>query len=391
MKKSLYLTAALLMAGTSMLTSCREDLEDVDNQVYVEGFTAVNTLYLDGTFDSATRDLSCRLANPADGKYEIVYGVEPELVTVYNSVYGAEATLLPADFYEITKPIATVEAGKVLSSKAEVTFKQLDLLPMGPTYVLPVSVVSSPVEVLREYRTVYYVLREASLINVVGNTTGTCLTFKNEGQCPMLGGLSQMTFECLIYPDNFNKQISTLMGVEGNDLLLRIGDAGVPSNQLQVANPNVSDAAWQFETRKWSFLTMTWDGSNGNVTVYINGVKKGNTQTGGKRGTVNWNRASADRACYIGYSYDTNRDFQGYMSQVRVWNRILTAEEINAKNHFYTVDTEAEGLVFYAKFDEGAGNTVHDYANSYDMQVPETYPGKTQKPGDLKWVPVTLP
>ena len=50
---------------------------------------------------------------------------------------------------------------------------------------------------------------------------------------------------------------------------------------------------------------------------------------------------------YLGRSYANNRDFCGLMSEVRVWNRALSAAEINAENHFYTVDPNSEGLVAY--------------------------------------------
>lgn len=380
---------ALMMAGTSMLTSCREDMEDVDNKVYVENFSPVKTFFLDGTNNAPSSTMSCRLASPLTYDAELVYGVQPDMVEVYNVVYDADASLLPPEFYELTEPVVTIKAGSVNSTKATIEFKQLNLLP-GGTFVLPVSILDTPVQVLAEYRTVYFVFREASLINVVGNLTGTCLVFNNEGQTPQLGGLTQMTFECLIYPDNFNNQLSTLMGIEGS-FLFRIGDAGMPSNQLNIGGPGLTSSAWQFDTKKWTFLTATYDGTTGTMTVYFNGVQKGDPVRG-RSTTVNWNVASSNgRGCYIGYAYDINRDFQGNISQVRVWNRILTVDEINAKNHFYTVDTEAEGLVFYAKFDEGEGNTVHDYANGYDMVVPETYPDKTEVPGDLHWAPVSLP
>ena len=44
------------------------------------------------------------------------------------------------------------------------------------------------------------------------------------------------------------------------------------------------------------------------------------------------------RCFWIGYSYNKDRFFDGVISEVRIWNRALTAEEIQATNHFYTVD-----------------------------------------------------
>ena len=120
--------------------------------------------------------------------------------------------------------------------------------------------------------------------------------------------------------------------------------------------------------------------------MYVNGVKKGSTQVSAYRGTVDWNTASGDitdgpRGFYIGYSYDANRWFDGMMSEVRIWNRVLTADEIRAPYHFYSVDPQSEGLVAYWKFDNGAGSLITDYANGYDLICNK----------DPKWVNVTLP
>lgn len=33
------------------------------------------------------------------------------------------------------------------------------------------------------------------------------------------------------------------------------------------------------------------------------------------------------------------------MAEVRIWNRALSADEINAKGHFYSVDDTSNGLL----------------------------------------------
>lgn len=382
----------MLFASAGVLTSCQDDYENVsdDNKIWNQNLDRVSLTLLDGKADVVTKSLNVALAQPVAYDFDVTYGVTPEKLEEYNAIYGGEAVILPEEFYSFEQPVASVEAGGVRSSDATIKFSGILELDDSKVYVLPVSIVSSPIPALPSRNTTFFVFRGAALINTVGNMTGTCLRFVNEGQTPMLGGMSQMTFECLIRPDALTKQISTLIGIEGR-WLIRIGDAGVPSNQIQVAaSPNVTDPAWQLEANKWTFVTLTYDGATGAVDVYFNGVKKGSTQTTG-RGSVNWNVASNDRACYIGYSYDTDRDFQGDMSEVRVWNRVLTPADLAQRNHFYRVDSDAEGLVLYLKFDEGAGNYIHDYANGYDMYVPATYPGKASQPGDITWNAVTLP
>ena len=177
------------------------------------------------------------------------------------------------------------------------------------------------------------------------------------------------------------------MGIEGQ-VLLRFGDAGVEPNQLQFATSsgNVTDPAWTIPTNTWSAVALTFDSATGEVKFFLNGIQRGSTQVSNYRSTVEWNTASGDitdgpRGFYIGYSYDGNRWFDGMMSEVRIWNRILTTDEMRAPYHAYIVEPDSPGLAAYWKFDNGAGDLITDYANGYNLvcsPAPE-------------WVSVTLP
>ena len=387
MKKSILFAAALLA-----LCSCGEDYENVadNNILYDQTKDRVNLNLLDGKADSFTRSLSLSVAQPCAEEVTATYAVDPSALEAYKATYGGDPILLPSENYSIDNPVAVIAPEAMNSSSVNINFTGINSLNDELVYVLPVSIVSSSVPVLQWQKTTFFVFRGAALINWAAGTTNTCLTFVNEGQCPLLSGLQKMTVEFLINPEKFDNQLSTIIGIEGT-FLIRIGDAGGPSNLIQLAaSPNVTSPDWQLEIGKWTFVTLTYDGSNGDVEVFFNGVSKGKVSSSNRR-TVNWNVASEDRACYVGYAYDTDRDFEGQWAQLRIWNRILSADELMERNHFYRVDDDAEGLVLYLKFDEGAGNLVHDYANGYDMQVPATYPGKSSKPDDLGWFPVSLP
>ena len=77
-------------------------------------------------------------------------------------------------------------------------------------------------------------------------------------------------------------------------------------------------------------------------------------------GPVNWGIPHSDesdgkpRCFWIGYSYNNERFLDADISEVRIWNRVLTQDEINAENHFYAVSEDAQNLVAYWKFDDGA-------------------------------------
>ena len=140
----------------------------------------------------------------------------------------------------------------------------------------------------------------------------------------------------------------------------------------------------KLDAGRWYHVAVTFE--SGSVKVYLDGVEKcsGNVGTS----SVNFGVKHSDesdgkpRCFWIGYSYASDRYFDGQISEVRIWNKALTPEEINAPDHFYQVAAASDGLVAYWKFDEGAGKTIKDqtsYGN--DLTVEK----------ELKWVNVSLP
>ncbi|WP_304961578.1 DUF1735 and LamG domain-containing protein [uncultured Duncaniella sp.] len=375
MKMTKYMSIVAL-ASSMVFTACQDDMEKFDNKVFDDAATPVSTLLMENKNNNTTRTLRVALAQPAPQEMVISYRVNPGLVETYNMIYGEKAVMLPSENYSMDKPEVVIPADGVTSSDLVVEFKDIMSLDRDVVYVLPVEIANSPIEVLESKRVSYFVVRGAALINVVANMNLNYAKLNNVSASG-LSSFDQITVEALLFPDEFGKLISTIMGVEGK-ALLRIGDAGVPDNQLQFANSkkNITDPAWQFETKKWTFMTFTYDKNSGEIKVYFNGVQKGDTYT--MPGiSIDWNKSDF----YIGWSWEDGRTFNGNMSECRIWNRVLTQDEIMEPNHFYTVDPESEGLVAYWKMDEGNGMVFHDSANGYDL-VCNSAP---------TWVPVELP
>lgn len=225
----------------------------------------------------------------------------------------------------------------------------------------------------------------------------------------------QFTLETLFNPSDFNRSsggIFTVMGVEGK-FLLRFGDIGNPVDHLQLAldggNYNLDP---KFEPNTWYHLAVTYDA--GKIIVYVNGKPatcQGASSFQDKNGRTSVNifpgwsyEPSGSRTFWYGYSYNKDRDFRGLMTEMRAWNRCLTAEEINAPNHFYTVDEKADGLLTYWKFTEGQGTTIANKATGKDAIAGNPLHGETNiqeirqgyntiNKGDdgIKWVEVSLP
>lgn len=369
---SLLATSCLL----AVCTSC-EDMENYDNKAFTSS-AKVGTILLKGTNETEDMVIQTAIAKPEQQDIKVTYKADSTLVDMYNLTYGENAILVPKQFYSIADNVSTIAAGTVKGNDIKVHFKDLSGLNRDSVYVLPVTVADANIDFLKSTRTTYFVIKGAALINTVGNITENYLSLQTPGTST-LKGMSQLTVEALVRIEKFDKLISTIMGIEGG-FLIRIGDAGVPDNQIQVASSsgNVTDPNWQLTTNEWIHMAITYDSSNGAVEVYLNGIKKGATQTTGYRSPVNWATTSFN----IGKSYDNNRWLEADISECRIWNRVLSADEIKAKDHYYVVAPNSEGLVAYWKFDEGSGQLINDHTGNGNTIVANS---------TITWKSVSLP
>lgn len=358
-----------------LVGGCQND-GSFDNKLYIKSDTKVGEILFTGAEADQERVLQSELAMPAEQDIRIMYKADISLVNTYNEAYYETAELLPAENYEWIEPEALIHVGTVLSTEARILFKGFSSLNREKVYVLPVTIADTNIDVLKSARTYYYVVRGASLINVVGDIDENYLSvnWTNPAVC---NNLSQVTMEALIRVRNFDKMISTVMGIEGS-FLIRIGDANFPSNQIQIAtnrgNFPGSDVNKGLPLNEWVHVAFTYNTSDGEAIIYVNGRKQ-------SEGTLTVPSVNlGNSGFYIGRSYDDNRWLAGEISECRIWNVVRTPQEI-ADNPYY-VDPESEGLVAYWKFDEGAGNTVMDHSGNGNNAVSNN---------PLKWTPVKLP
>ena len=348
-------TIKRILAAGLLLTvlSCQPSFETFSSKVYIDAGQKTTKILLDGTLSEVTKTIQSAIPQPEAEPVTVSYSVDESQVGFYNLAFYGDAQMLPRDNWSFDTMSATIQVGSVKSSEANVTFSGLDKLDNEITYVLPVSITSSSVEILTSARTMNYFK----------------LNLTNPG---VLNGITTLTAEVLLKPDDFKTDeagISSVFGIEGQ-FLIRIGDAGIPNTQVQLAtnNGNVTDAAWSLAIGKWQHLAFTFDSATGAADIYIDGVHKGSTQTSNYRNPVNWGVEDF----HIGKSYNNNRWFDGDFAEIRIWNRILSSEEINAKNHFYLVDPESEGLVGYWKANEGVGAVWTDKTGNNDAKAANT-------------------
>lgn len=379
-----------ILAGFSMFfASCEntdENEQHYDNKVFISGSSFTQETFFKSGDTSVKYNLTVAIAKPEEHDIKVTMEPAPELLPTYQSAYYDEAAiLLPAEHYSMPESVTTIKSGSMISPELPIEFINTGELDLNTTYVLPVTIKSvEGIGVLQSAKNYYYVFRGASLINVVCNISKN-RAYPDWKDGTIFNNLTQNTMEIFFKATSFPNQLNTLMGIEGN-YLLRLGDAGVPSNQLQIATSkgNLTNTDLQFESNQWYHLTVTFD--KGNIKAYINGIEKlsdkvslNSISLGAKHSDESGGKP---RCFWIGYSYDKNRFFDGAVSEVRIWNRALTAEEIQATNHFYTVEPDSEGLIAYWKFNDGTGKTAKDYSvNENDLTIDV----------EPQWEPVSLP
>ena len=404
------------MSGIAALTACQTGEEHTfENKVFIseDSFARQLRVQLDDGVTQMTYDLTVGMASPKSNDVEVRFRTAPELLTAYrNAYYDTEAQLLPEANYDFGALSAVIRSGSVTSDPLTLSFIDLDKLGYETDYVIPVTISeASGVGILESARTLYLVVSEASLINVVADINDNLAWVDWTNRTP-LQDMEQFTMEVLINANSFtNEEISTVMGIEDN-FLIRTGDKLHSKNQLNIAygkdvgeEQNARGSLFVekplLKTGQWYHIAVTFD--RGYIKVYVDGelvaqkeafveggdvLKSVDFTTGESIG--NTGRPNEDggrpRAFWFGYSYSTDkptaRDFDGMIAEARIWNRVLTPDDINAENHFYKVSPDSEGLVAYWKFCDAKGSVIADYSDyGNDLQTDHT----------PTWVEVELP
>ena len=396
MKQHIFLFALTAFVATAFVGCKNEDPSEhhFDNKLYISAAAFTDEMLIKNAVSGYSRDITVGIPTPESSDIDVEIGAAPDLLDRYRmAYYDTDAELLGVEFYRIENSQTRIPAGSVTSIPVTVKFLDTNLLDREKRYVLPVTILSSDgMEILESARTLYFLFKGSALINVVADLNDQAYASPSwSGNADVANGLKQFTLEALINANKLDKMISTVMGIEDH-FLIRLGDAGVPANQIQVATKrgNRTNANLQLEPKRWYHLAVTFD--NGAIKVYLDGVEKlsgsvsmNSVDLGVKHNVGDENEDGVgERFFWVGYSYDSKRCFDGKMSEVRIWNRALTVEEINAPDHFYSVDADAEGLVSYWKFDEddrASGSIADHTVNGNDMYVVNT----------IKWHDVTLP
>lgn len=418
MKRSIITLFVLLGA----LTACeRYDADDhkFGNVVYlnVSQTSPVQLATFSNNRPTYDCTLQAALTYPAAQDVRVSLAVDPSLVAAYNARYGTAWPMLDEKYYTLSAPETTIAAGRTVSDVVTLQLRglmgegeeQTGALPLDETFLVPVRISGASMDVLRGSDVAYYVVKRSSAITVAAQLgEGNWINFptldKYGANSSAWNGLTAMTYEALIYIDEFATQdetstpvsISTIMGVE-QYLLLRIGDTNFERQQLQFDGSGSGsqfgkfpgrDATKNLEAGRWYHVACTYDQATQTVCIYVDGRIQSEESGVGIATQSEDNRINlAMRALYdyylnnptednekkyggfvdayqffIGRSYNEYRPLNGKIAEARVWSVARTPEQI--WENMYNIENPADDptLLGYWKFNEGAGNTVRDYS-----------------------------
>lgn len=409
-------TGIFIFAAALALVGCSKQNGSFENKMFIkaDSYRSEVRVATDEGVKTLKRNLSVAIAQPLENDIDVKVVKSPELLETYRKAwYEPTAELLPDENCNLEGLSTVLRGGDVASKDIELTFSGLDKLDYSKVYVLPVTIVSDGVAVLERAKTMYYVVKEASLVNYVADlkSNRSWPVWDNWDQ---VKNLETFTMETLINCHAFNNEskILTVMGVEDH-FLVRIGDVTIPANQIQIAcaykdveggstlRADLTDPSLQLKVDRWYHLAVTFN--KGYIQVYLDGrlraekdltnigtVVRDGVQIPIEFKAVDFSAPHSDesdgkpRCFWIGYSYDSKRCLDGMIAEARLWNKVLSAEEINAPNHFYKLypsDINAS-LLAYWKFDDAAGKAVKDYS---------IYANNLSSDHDILWRPVSLP
>jgi hypothetical protein len=151
-----------------------------------------------------------------------------------------------------------------------------------------------------------------------------------------------------------------------NDIRFSFANQGLNITYDDGVEDTASKSSLGWSNNEWHHIVATENNNDGTVILYIDGVEVARKSSG-----ANFDYSGLDKVTYIGIrrtvqSPPYDAPFNGFIDEVRIYNRALSAEEI--RYHY-----NRGGPVAYWKFDEGSGQTAYDFTNnSNDGQLGST-------------------
>jgi len=386
MNKTMLCGIALAAA---FLSGCSNaEYKPLDNSLYINGAAADPLRIITVGDANSTTSILVRTAAPAKQTITVNLAVQQSALDAYNKRNDANYELLPAEFYTLSATSLTIEQGKVSTPELTVTIKPFteELSKTGKKYAIPLSIVSvsgADLSVLQGEKD--FIIACDQVIK-----TKAIKLLKQQGlRTSFAEGIKTDTWsvEMRIKSDDIRPEYNnqSFMGISSG-----IAGGGEASGfifgrwegdvlQFTVNGHDGVSATIKPESNRWYHVALVC--ANGTLSIYVNGQLNKQEQNL-KFATVGQYKDFT--FAYPRWANHPYRKSNYYMSEIRFWNRALTAAQIR-RNRF-SIDPATTGLVAYWKLNEGEGTTFKDATgHGHDLEL---YHGANQRNAASQWVDI---
>lgn len=390
-----YIKFGIIAALALLLGSCTEaDKFDPNKEVILmTGTDSAPLLKFTVEETPSTYPITVSATGKAKEDITVSIKVDNSLVEKYNAENKTSYYATPEGVVALEKSQVVIEKGKATSDISLLSVVSADEFVDGRIYIIPVTItdVKGGLEVLESSRTIY--LRISRVIyfrSLDMNNTNLYSNFIFEDDQAI--DLPTYTYEIKCYinewhtrPEQISRLCSWTSKTEAKSLMLRFGENGQDINSLQLVTPGGNLISQKrFNPGVWYTLSMTFDGST--FRFYVDGER--DNELGADCSNV-FQRFELGMSWE---SYPAKQYFNGRVAEIRVWDRALSASEIQLG--LCGVDPQSEGLRAYWRMND-EGHVFKDATgNGYDMDWSKTVRDNTgsgalnpfDKSGYVNWL-----
>ena len=358
------------IASIACLTwSCANvDYDEVGNEgklpnaIYIDGadVAPISKLTVDAAGGKAS--FTARAANRLSSNATLKFAIDEQELTKYNEANGTHYKLLPAKYYSLSTENLTIDKANISNGTIDVNVKPLgDDLDASTKYAIPVKIASvdgakllgsSSVKIFAIDRVLYTTaLRQKNFyLKTVFPTPYT--------------GLHEWTMSYAIKLDR-NKDNQAVLSP---DFYSRVTADGALKMKVGETDDPKAFAKTKLQPGKWYFIA--WVYKNQHVRCYINGVLDNEFDV-----------PKVETFTKLNMSWGA---FEGYVREIRLYNKALTAFQI--ADNLYIETPDNPDLLFYAPLDKKTGiKDVSKKQNTIKVYVPGSGDGTEYDQSLITW------
>lgn len=370
-----YIKFGIIAVCATLFSGCVEgDFFDPSPEGVVMTGTDVNPMIKFAVEDeTATYPVTVSATGPVSEDVIVSIKIDNSLVEAYNKTNKTSYYALPDNATKLTADEVVIAKGKTSSETSLFSIVSRDAFQDGRIYVVPVTITAvkgGGIDVIEASRTLYIrlaTIMEFPCLDISNYSMYSNYIFEDEKAME----LPTYTYEikCMVNQYHAGSEpISRLCSFTAKDesrsMMLRFGENGQDINSLQIVSPGGNlISTTRFSENTWYTLSLAFDGST--LRFYVNGQR--DSELGADCSNV-FQRFELGMSWE---SYPAKQYFNGRVAEIRVWDRALSASEIQLG--LCGVDPQSEGLRAYWKMNDGEGHIFHDATgNGYDMDWSNT-------------------